>query len=244
MLTGLSAVREALAGDDPRLDPEFCRLLPGEGADHDVVLVGVVHDHPSGCYRVETVAERFRPDTLALEVPQLAVPGFERASATSNNGGEMTSAIAAVPSATVVGIDRLGPRFARRFVGNAREMDASLSTVRRALGSVRRIARHAVARRLGREDADASPTVERDVAPTASAEKQAANERTEVSRSRSLLGAIERPRADLLLDASREDTMADNVARLRRDGTVLAVVGINHLDELTDALGHEPDTGE
>lgn len=233
---------EALDGlslhDDPRLDADFCRFLPGTDATADVLLVGVVHDHPASSYRVAALADAFDPDTLALELPPLAVPGFERASVGENrlDGGEMTAAIAAVSDADVVGIDSLGWRFGRRFLANARRTDADIGTIRQALSEVGRIARHALACRLDRASAGDSAAVDHDISPREPPAAQAEDERTQVARSRSLLGAIERPRADLLVDATREDTMADGIDSERQRGSVLAVVGMNHLETLAEAL--------
>jgi pheromone shutdown protein TraB len=228
MLTELSDELTEL-DDDPRLDTEFCRAVPGSDTLSEVLLVGVVHDHPASRYRVEQLAEAFDPATVALELPPLAVPAFERGRLGDD---EMSAAIAAVPAASVVGIDSLGVRFGRRFVGNVAEMDASLRTVRRALGEIRRIGRHAVECRLGLEEMTAT----RDKSVGESPAKQADDERTQVARSRSLLGAIERPQADLLVDATREDTMASSIADLRHDGSVLAVIGMDHLDRVAEAV--------
>jgi hypothetical protein len=225
--------------DDPRLDTDFCRLIPGTETTSDVLLVGVVHDHPASSYRVGAIADAFDPDILGLELPPLAVPAFERAAFTDDDsfdGGEMSAAIAAAPDATVTGIDSLGFRFGRCFLSNARERDASLGTIRTALGEVGRITRHAIACRLNTASAHTAATVDHTASAGHSPVQQAEDERTQVARSRSLLGAIERPRADLLVDATREETMAAAIARKRQSGSVLAVVGMNHLGALTEEL--------
>ncbi|MFC7135099.1 MULTISPECIES: hypothetical protein [Salinibaculum] len=230
------------ADEDPRLDTDFYRAVPGTGDEHDAILVGVVHDHPASSHRVRRVARALEPDALALELPPLAVPAFERAATAESaqfDCDEMSAAIAAAPESAVVGVDSLGPRFGRHFLRNAVDTGASVRTLRRAAGGVGRIARHAVRCRLDAAETDdsAAEAVTEGMAARTPAE-QAADERTQVARSRSLLGAIERPRADRLLDATREDTMADGIARLRRDGTVLGVLGLSHLDTVADAVAN------
>ncbi|MFC6768739.1 hypothetical protein ACFQE6_28125, partial [Natrinema soli] len=58
--------------DDPRITPQFCRRLPDSTGD--LVLLGVVHDHPASIARVERVLQRVEPETLALELPPVAMP--------------------------------------------------------------------------------------------------------------------------------------------------------------------------
>jgi len=147
----------------------------------------------------------------------------------------MTAAIAAAPDATVAGIDSVGWRFGRRFARLARSRDASLSTVKRALSGAWHVTRNAIEVRLGRGD-DRRGRLDHDVSPTADPSTQAADEATQISRSRSLLGALERPEADVLLDETREATMSANVDAHRRTGGVVAVVGMEHLDRVADAL--------
>ena len=63
--------------DDPRLNDAYLRVCPGGPEEGTVVLVGVVHDHPSSQYRAQRVLEAVEPTTLALELPPLALPLFE-----------------------------------------------------------------------------------------------------------------------------------------------------------------------
>lgn len=265
MPTGITALQERLRDhDDPRLTDEFWRAVPGDGDEPgtgDVLLAGVVHDHPASVHRVRALAAAFGPDTLGLELPPLAVPSERRLSGvggaerrlSGENGaghraesaGEMSAAVATVPDAEVVGIDPVGPRFLGRLARNAWADDASLATVRHTLENVVGIARFAARARLdgwgsaARGSADAHSVSGGDTADT-----QADDERTCVTRSRSLLAAFERPQADVLLDQTREETMAARIESLRADGSVLAVVGMDHLDGVTERLQSSPDAPE
>jgi|AntDeeMinimDraft_5_1070356.scaffolds.fasta_scaffold00019_6 pheromone shutdown protein TraB len=240
MTNDVSAIVAELSGrDDPRLDREFWRFVPATTGQSAAILVGVVHDHPASMHRVETLIREFEPDAVGLELPATSLPHFVRTANAkeAGDGGEMAAAIAAAGNADVEPIDTLGRRFFDRFARRARTVGASFGTVRRALRNVGRIVRHAVAVRFERQDAtavygDGGPTVTRTDAPSV----QADDERTQVARSRSLLGAIERPPADVLLDETRERTMAANVDELRESGTVVAVVGMDHLDDVADEL--------
>ena len=85
---------------DPRLDQRFFSTAG------DILLVGVLHDHPASIARVETVINAVEPETVALEVPPLALPYYSQcAGAGAIASGEMSAAIAAAPTATPVGID-------------------------------------------------------------------------------------------------------------------------------------------
>lgn len=261
MPTGIVAVRERLhAHDDPRLTDEFWRAVSGDGTGGDtesgeedgtgdVLLVGVVHDHPASVHRVRALAAAFDPDTLGVELPPLAVPSRQaRGGATAEpdgeSAGEMSAAADAAADAEVIGIDPVGPRFLRRLARNAWANDASVETVRRTLRNVVGIARFAVRARFdgwgstARGSADAH-----DVSGGDSPSTQADDERSCVARSRSLLGAFERPQADVLLDETREETMAARIESLRGGGSVLAVVGMDHLDRLTEQLRGDDETG-
>lgn len=266
----LSGVVEALAASgDPRLDDDYWRVVPADDDRGAVVLVGVVHDHPSSAHRVASVVGEAAPDAVALELPRLAVPYFRKrtaaaaradpavgdgrtgaegdvvadggraADAPANGAGvdEMTAAIDAAADADVVGVDTFAWRFFRSFVRRASAGGVTLSAVSEALGGVGRVLRRALSVRFGNGDGrpDGGGTayaVDGEDDPT----DQAAHERSHVSRSRSLLGALERPAGDVLFDETREATMAANVDALRASGTVVAVVGMAHLDAVADRL--------
>jgi len=265
MASGFEGSVAALpGGTDPRLDDAFWCEVPATDERAAAVLVGVVHDHPASVHRAEAVVDALDPDVLALELPAVSLPYFERragratgdASASTGeravdadaraatDGGtevarddEMRAAIAAADESQVVAVDTFDWGFFLRFARRARETSASFETVRSALGDVRRIAGHALRVRFGDADGrapgDATPHADLAVA---SPSEQAADERTQVERSRSLLGAFERPAADVLLDRTRERQMAANIDASRRDGTVVAVVGMHHLERIARSL--------
>lgn len=239
MPTGTTTPADALAVDDPRLDSEFWRAVPPNGSRGAVLLVGVVHGHPASSYRVRTAVETFDPDVVGLELPSVAVPAFERAARDADDPdemGEMRTAIDAASGSEVVGIDTLGPGFVGRLAANAIVDRAPPSTVRRTARNVGYVLGDAVARRLDPGDEEWPTPVDPDVEATDAPAVQASDERAEVARSKSLLGAIERPRADRLLDRTREGTMTANIEALRRRGSVVAVVGMDHLDAIASDL--------
>lgn len=250
-------------GSDPRLVEECWRAVPATADRAAAIVVGVVHDHPASAHRVRAVVDAFDPDVLALELPGLALPHFEREAAADIGGfddrsakstdrgsvaadggttpeasvDEMTAAIAAAPDASVAGVDSVDWRFAARFARLARARGDSLSTVARAVRGALSVTKSALAVRFGNDaDLRGAEGADHDVSPAADASAQAADERRQIARSRSLLAAVERPDAAELLDETREATMAAKVDAHRRSGGVVAVVGMDHLDDVADAL--------
>ncbi|MFC3959003.1 hypothetical protein [Halovivax cerinus] len=233
------------AFDDPRISAPFYRHCPGD--DGDVLLLGVVHDHPASVGRVETVLDTLEPTTVALELPSAAIPLY-RAYATRldehdhpRTGGEMSAAIAAT-DADVAGIDAPSWSFLRRLVTRLVADRVPLSTVRRVLSSVGGATRTALACRLAATMSDPSSrcvgvtdTVDYDVAVDDPPATQAAHERSHVSGVTALLRATETD-PKRYRDETREACMADHLDALRADGDVVAVVGVDHLDPLADAL--------
>lgn len=260
-----TALRQLADQSDPRLREAYWRTVPAVGDRDEAVLVGVVHDHPASIHRAQRVVQTTTPDVLALELPELAIPYFERnathhvqahddpeddtspVSATDGGvdvppaGGEMSAAIAAAGDASVVAVDTFDWRFFLRLARSARERDADAATLRTALADVGRVGRHALGVRVGDRDERpdvAAPTHDVDVFDHA--DDQADDERAQLSRTRSLHAAFERPPADLLLDETREAHMAANVDAQRETGRVVAVVGMTHLDEIADRLATAP----
>ena len=233
---------------DPRVDPDQLRVFDGPGGA-PLLVVGCVHDHPASVYRVDALVRSLLPDVVAVELPGLALPLFERVGRDSDgdrpNGGEMSAALAAGADvgARRVGIDTLGARFARSLVGQLRRESPSPETLRRVFGAVSNVSTHALSCRLsaalGRYGT-ATPVTKRaydhEVDHGASPATQADDEQRQLTRSLSVLRALEQPVANDVVDTAREETMVANLASLRSEGSVVAVVGFDHLSPITELL--------
>ncbi|WP_435366163.1 hypothetical protein [Haloarchaeobius sp. DYHT-AS-18] len=225
------------------------RVVPGGDETGTLTLLGIVHDHPASIYRVQHVVRHLSPEVVALELAPLAVPLFEEY-ATENEipprrGGEMSAAIQAVgPDARVVGIDAPTRSFLRTVVAELRDTDAAMLTVRRVLRDVTDLSRHALQCRVAATAGPAGlvsmdetvPEIAHDCSHEDPPGVQAEDERRLIARNRALRSATKTPRPISLLDTAREKTMARHLARLRQEGDVVAVVGLEHLDEVTDRL--------
>ncbi len=233
---------------DPRVRSDQLRLFDGP-TGHPVLVVGCVHDHPASVYRVRALVDALRPDVVGVELPGLAVPLFERvgrdADADCPTGGEMSTALATAADLGVrrVGIDTLDAAFARSLAAELRRESPSFATLRRVFDSVSSVGRHALTCRLSAalgRFGTAAPVTKRaydhDVDRSASAADLAADERRQVTRSLSVLRALERSAASDVVDGAREETMAANLCSLRSDGSVVAVVGFDHLSGITESL--------
>lgn len=231
---------------DPRTTGDFVRRLAGDGGTGDVILTGVVHDHPASAYRVRTVVRATDPDLLALELPPLAVPLFERDAAEERRppaGDEMRAAIRAATTDAVVGIDGPTPAFLWRLARTAYREDAGLATVRALLAGVVSVTKHAVACRLAATLGGSSPVrpparspVALECDPGDDPQRQADDERSHVRRAEAVLGALGGLDALHLRDVAREAHMAARLDGLRHVGTVVAVVGAGHLDAVVERL--------
>ncbi|ACV48094.1 MULTISPECIES: hypothetical protein [Halomicrobium] len=218
---------------DPRIRTDHFRLL--EDPDGAVLLIGVVHDHPASVYRVDSAIRALDPDTVAVELPPLALPLFE-----AGGEGEMSAALAAT-DADSAAIDAHGPRFLAALVDEIRDRSPDGETLARIASNALAVGRQALSCRLasvfGRDrfptplaDGGIDLDVERPGDPATVAE----HERRHLSRSFSVLRAFERPAADEIVDAARERTMARALAGT--DGTAVAVVGFEHLDGIVAEL--------
>jgi len=233
--------RNTAPAADPRLRPECIERVARPNGR--LTLVGVVHDHPASSYRVQALLESAQPAVLALELPPLAVPLARQQAADERTpptlGGEMSAAVQAADTDRVVGIDGPSVRFCRRLAGALYRDSAPSSTVRAALRSVRSVTRSALAARVGATLTALTPlTVAVDV-PTAydttdDPDQQADDERERIRRAESILGAFSPPPASAIRKRTRERHMADRLADL--DGSVVAVVGMAHLEAVASHL--------
>jgi len=232
---------------DPRTTGEYVRRCPGGADVGDVILAGVVHGHPASTFRVQSVVDAVDPAVLALELPPMAVPLYERAADNGHtppaSGGEMSAAIKAGTSPTVVGIDGPTPTFLWRLAGDAYRSGVGLSTVRSLASGVASVTRHAITCRLAAAVDEASAvrsavhaTEEYDCNWGDPPREQAADERAQIRRTRAVQTVFGESTAVRLRDDAREAHMAERLGALRQDGTAVAVVGVGHLEPLVDRL--------
>lgn len=247
------ADREPALRSDPRIRGEHVRVIRVRAADTHVVLVGVVHDHPASCYRAAAVVEDVSPAVLALELPELAIPLFEKFAAGpegSDPGGEMSAAVRAAGDVDVRGIDVPSATFARALAGTLRAVSPSADDLVDVAKRVADVTRHAIGCRLAAlsvTGVDRDPPIdvhEYDCDRTDPPAVQASNEATRLGQSRSLLNAVDPPVATRVTDAARERAMARRLAALGRTGDVVAVLGFGHLDEVADELSRLAGTAE
>lgn len=236
--------------DDPRFDGSYVRQELDGPTGGNVTLVGVVHDHPASTYRVRTVVGAVDPDVLALELPPLAVGLFERYAEDGRTpptfGGEMSAAIQAARTDAVTGIDGPDPEFYGRLARNLTRERPSRPEARRILRGLVSASKRAVVCRFAAGLAartgvrlEVDEPVPHDCDWWDDPEEQAADERKQIRQSQALtsaLGPCTASRATAFRDATREEHMADRLAELREAGSVVAVVGIDHLDPLSELL--------
>lgn len=231
--------------DDPRITGEHIRSI--DTPSGTVTLVGVVHDHPASVFRARTLASGLDPDVLALELPPLSLPLFERYATDSRTppvfGGEVSAAIQAADTDRAVGIDGPTPRFFRRLLTTLYRNGDSFDTASGVFRRLVSVTTNAINCRLAaaldavtsiRLEVDSPATYSTDRTDTA--EHQAANEDQQIARARAVMDAFEPSRASCFSDEVRESHMADRLDRLRHEGDVIAVVGRHHLDRVADLL--------
>lgn len=232
--------------DDPRVDPQRLRRISGD--DDDLLLVGVVHDHPASIARVQRVLEATRPDVLALELPPAAIELYRtyagEGSTPPERGGEMSAAIEAASEATVVGIDAPNPSYVGRLFTRLVADRASPTTTRRVVSGLTSATREAIACRLA---ATLPEAASRAIAPTDRIEyavdaedapqRQVDHERAHVATVQALLASGS---GDALRyrDETREACMIDRLEDLRARGDVVAIVGVDHLEALEAGLSY------
>ncbi|ELZ19598.1 hypothetical protein C477_08008 [Haloterrigena salina JCM 13891] len=240
----------AASFDDPRITPQFCRRVPGSSGD--CILLGVVHDHPASIARVDHILESVDPETVALELPSAALPLYRAyardgsASSPPRFGGEMSAAIHAAPEADVVGIDAPNWSFVRRLVARLIADRVSPSTARRVLSGLGGATREALTCRVAATLTHATSMtiacddpIEYDCDHDDTPERQAAHERSHVASVQALLGSVATEGSALTYrDDTRERCMIDRLEALRTEteNDIVAVVGVDHLETLADAL--------
>lgn len=232
---------------DPRLRDDHVRELPGSGEAGDLVIVGVVHDHPASKYRAKSVVEAVEPDVLALELPPIAVPLYEEYADDDRTppafGGEMSTAVQAAATDRVAGVDGPTLRFLVLLAGALYRDGASPGTVRTVLRSFATVTRRSVrcrlaawvSRRTGLRVEVDSPTVY-DCRWNDDPNAQAEDERDQVRRARAVANVFGTPDAVSVRETVREAHMAERLSSLRRAGPVVAVVGLDHLEPLVALL--------
>lgn len=237
------------SGDpDPRIDGNNLRCIQGDGDRGSVLLVGVVHDHPASTYRAAHVLETVSAETLALELPPLAMPLFRLYAddeyTPPRMGGEMSTALQAFERDRTVGIDAPNWIYFQRLLAQLRDEGLSVDLVRDLVPRVAAGVIQAVACRFGAVLGSTTPlrlrvyqTFEHGASSLDTPAEQAADEASQMSREQAFLGAIQLPRGMQLIESVREASMADRLRELRRDGDVIAIVGMEHLDALHSGLG-------
>ncbi|GAB3689944.1 hypothetical protein GCM10028857_25920 [Salinarchaeum chitinilyticum] len=212
-----------------------------------ITLVGVVHDHPASVARVQRVIADRNHDALALELPPLAVPLFERyaedASWPPETGGEMSAAIQASDADRTAGIDGPTPGFAVQLGRHLLAERPPLPTARTAVERFARASGHALACRAGAVLAaltgrgpELSAPREHAVTADDPPAEQARDERKQVRLARSVAAAFGRDRSVATRDELREAHMADRLASIAESGAVVAVLGVDHVESVAERL--------
>lgn len=246
-----SVADELAASADPRLDETYLRCVPSAAGRGPVLLVGVVHDHPSSIARVTTVLELFEPETLALELPPLAMPLFRQYADDEHRpprlGGEMSAAIQAT-DAPAIGVDAPTVTYLRRLLESVRQERPPRGVLSRLLTDLGSMAMHAFATRVASVIGRRSPVrlrvydpIEHGASLLDTQETQATHERSFLSQRAALFGAIHPPEATRLIDDAREVAISDLLDSARADGAVVAVLGMEHLDPVEAELRRSTD---
>jgi pheromone shutdown protein TraB len=242
-------VVERLCGpdSDPRLTEDTIRCIEHSHGT-SVVLVGVVHDHPASVFRAAHAVETLTPSVVALELPPLAMSLF-RAYARDKRvpphlGGEMSAALQVSGDARTVGIDGPNLAYLRRLARDIWTERLSSEDRNTVVRDVVSSLGHALACRVGgfvgrvtQRPPRLYRHLEYDVTLLDTPERQAEDETNHVVQRQSLLQAIEVPTPIRRIDTAREATMVQTLRALSAEGDVVAIVGIEHLDELVHGLG-------
>lgn len=236
---------------DPRLDERYVRCLPGHDGVGTTLLVGVVHDHPASVFRAVRLIEVVTPETLALELPPLAMALFRLYGrdrfVPPRLGGEMSAAIQAAGDASTVGIDAPNATYLRLLVTGVITDPPSLNVLGAVMRDLLSGSAHAAVCRLGAHVGAVTPIrpqlyshLEYDCSFLDAPSTQATHEASHVSQRRFFLQAIETPPAIERIDAAREASMVERLRELRTAGDVVAVIGTEHLDAIEAGLSADP----
>lgn len=232
---------------DPRLDEQYVRCVPGTDGTGTTLLVGVVHDHPASVFRVVRLIGLVSPETLALELPPLAMSLFRlyaRDQFTPPRlGGEMSAAIQAGGDVRTGGIDAPNRTYLRLLIEGPLADPASPGDLRAVARDLVSGFAHAAACRVGALVGAVTPLrlrlyshIEYDCSLLDSPSVQATHEASHLSQRQFFLRAIETPSAIERIDATREEGMIERLRELRLGGDVVAVVGMEHLDDVASGL--------
>lgn len=235
----------AACESDPRVNEKYVHHI--DVTDPEIVLVGVVHDHPASIHRVEAIIDVLEPGTVAVELPDLLVSSFAAAVETGDGvGGEMATAIRAADTTPVVGIDVPSRGTASSLATVLSAHRPGFTTTLRTLRSIGKMFGHAALGRLAHLGVPGLPAIRDlehkqvyDIPDAAPAGVQAEHEATHLGRGTTLLRAFEPPPATRLMDAVREQHMADRLGTINGEDPVVAVVGYSHLDGIAAVLQKE-----
>ena len=230
---------------DPRISKEFIREIATDSSD--ITVLGVVHDHPASIYRVRNIVREMDPSVLALELPPLAIPLYkqyaETTDSTSQEGGEMSAAIASANGAEVAGIDGPTVEFTRWLYSTLREEGVSWKSIYQNVKAVANTIRPVFLARLkgvlhpmDSTIPDFENRVTHSVTTLDEPTQQAEDERRQIHETRALMNALAPSRSASLRDTVREQYMAYRIAALATNGPVVAIVGLGHLDSIAREL--------
>lgn len=245
-MAGECTLSEAPSDDLLSADSQYFRRIEGRENRSAVTLVGVVHGHPASAHRVRRLVEAVDPDTVALELPSLAVAlASVRArdvAVPPRAGGEMSAAVQAA-SGRVEGIDAPSVGYVRHLFSYCRHEGVSVRTLRNLFGDLLRSTRQSIRwrlaatieRRLG-ASLDVGRSDRHDVDGDEPLATLIENEDRHVSITRTFRNATETPASVDVVDSIREHAMAEHLDRLAAAGDVVAVVGLSHLDPIAEQL--------
>ena len=245
-LTLIDQFDEILDDQDPRIASRYFRIIPGCIGLGSILLVGVVHDHPSSEYRVHRTVRATKPMFLGLELPPLSIPLFELFANDQETppqfGGEMSIAIQG-SEATPVGIDSPSLPYLwlvlKHLIKHPPHEDPSRILLRDLVSATG----HTLLTGLGAVFGQVTPfrprlyhPIRYDCSLFDSPDEQASHERRHIEKRYTLLSAIKEPEAIATIDRLRENVMIDRLRAMRLRGDVIGVIGLEHLEPIYEGL--------